>query len=140
MTPDDRHSEALEAELVADPEEKAHREAKNVLRQFDSAMEQIEFWTPLRPSAIMGSVTLAAMRPFIALLAGILALLRTVPTTLTRGALDLICPEVREKFTGKNTARIGSLSRWLPFSHRSSGPRVARVKRGENSRISAGLF
>jgi len=59
MTSDDRHSEALEAELVADPEEKAHREAKNVLRQFDSAVEQIEFWTQLertfklRPSAIM---------------------------------------------------------------------------------------
>ena len=65
MTSDDRHSEALEAELVADPEEKAHREAKNVLRQFDSAIEQIEFWTQpertfkLRPSAIMGLNRLA---------------------------------------------------------------------------------
>jgi len=65
MTSDDRHSEALEAELVADPEEKAHREAKNVLRQFDSAVEQIEFWTQpertfkLRPSAIMGLNRLA---------------------------------------------------------------------------------
>jgi Fic family protein len=65
MASDDRHSEALEAELVADPEEKAHREAKNVLRQFDSAIEQIEFWTQpehtfkLRPSAIMGLNRLA---------------------------------------------------------------------------------
>jgi hypothetical protein len=59
MASDDRHSEALEAELIADPEEKAHREAKNVLRQFDSAIEQIEFWTQpektfkLRPPAII---------------------------------------------------------------------------------------
>ncbi|HUA00233.1 MAG TPA: Fic family protein [Candidatus Aquilonibacter sp.] len=60
MAPEERHSEALEAELIADPEEKAHREARNVLRQFDSAVEQIEFWThpgqqtfKLRPSAIM---------------------------------------------------------------------------------------
>lgn len=59
MNADDRHSEALQAELIADPVEKARREARNVLRQFDSAIEQIEFWTQpekafkLRPSAIM---------------------------------------------------------------------------------------
>lgn len=29
MGSEDRHSEALEAELIADPKEKAHREAKN---------------------------------------------------------------------------------------------------------------
>jgi Fic family protein len=65
MGSDDRHSEALEAELIADPDEKARREARNVLRQFDSAIEQIEFWTQpertfkLRPSAIMSLNRLA---------------------------------------------------------------------------------
>jgi Fic family protein len=59
MSPEDRHSEALEAEVIADPDKKAHQEAKNGLRQFDSAIEQIEFWIQperpfkLRPSAIM---------------------------------------------------------------------------------------
>jgi Fic family protein len=59
MSPEDRHSEALEVELIADPEQKAHQEAKNVLRQFDVAIEQIEYWLQperpfkLRPSAIM---------------------------------------------------------------------------------------
>lgn len=60
MFPEDRHSEALEAELISDPDEKARQEAKNGLRQFDSAVEQIEYWLhperrfKLRPSAIMG--------------------------------------------------------------------------------------
>lgn len=59
MSPEDRHSDALEAELITDPDLKAHREAKNVLRQFDGAIEQIEYWLhperpfKLRPSAIM---------------------------------------------------------------------------------------
>jgi Fic family protein len=55
----DRHSEALEVELIADPDLKAQQEAKNGLRQFDTAIEQIEFWLQperpfkLRPSAIL---------------------------------------------------------------------------------------
>lgn len=59
MSPEDRHSDALEAELITDPDQKAHREAKNGLRQFDGAIEQIEYWLQperpfkLRPSAIM---------------------------------------------------------------------------------------
>jgi Fic family protein len=59
MPPEERHSEALEVELIADPDEKARQEAKNGLRQFDSAIEQIEYWLhperpfKLRPSAIM---------------------------------------------------------------------------------------
>src|SRR5690348_9288592 len=60
MESEDRRSEALEVELVADPEEKARREAKNGLRQFDDAVEQIEYWLQperrpfkLRPSAIL---------------------------------------------------------------------------------------
>lgn len=59
MALDDRHSEALEAELIADPDKKAHQEAKNVVRQFDLAIEIIESWFQpgkvfkLRPSIIM---------------------------------------------------------------------------------------
>lgn len=59
MSLDDRHSHALEVELITDPEEKAHREAKNGLRQFDQAVELIGYYTQpqrpfkLRPSMIM---------------------------------------------------------------------------------------
>lgn len=55
----DRHSRALEVELITDPTEKAKQEARNGLRQFDEVIEQIEFWLhperpfKLRPSAIL---------------------------------------------------------------------------------------
>jgi Fic family protein len=60
MSPDeDRHSRALEIELIADPTEKARQEARNGLRQFDEVIEQIQYWLQperpfkLRPSAIL---------------------------------------------------------------------------------------
>lgn len=59
MNAEDRHSKASEAELVTDPDEKARLEAKNGIRQFDLAIELIEYWLHpdrpfrLRPSAIM---------------------------------------------------------------------------------------
>ena len=59
MDSPDRHSDALQPEIITDPEEKARREARNGLRQFDRAIEQIEYWLQperpfrLRPSAIM---------------------------------------------------------------------------------------
>ncbi len=58
MESGNRHSEAFEAELVTDPDERARLEAKNGVRQFDLAVEQIEYWLQperpfkLRPSAI----------------------------------------------------------------------------------------
>ena len=59
MDAEDRHSEALEIELISDPVLKAQQEARNVLRQFDAAIEQIETCLQpdrpfkLRPSAIL---------------------------------------------------------------------------------------
>jgi Fic family protein len=44
MGSDERHSQAFEAELITDPDEIARQEAKNGLRQFDLAVEQIEYW------------------------------------------------------------------------------------------------
>ncbi len=55
----ERHSEALEAELIIDPTEKARKEARNGLRQFDEVIEQVEYWLHperkfrFRPSAIL---------------------------------------------------------------------------------------
>lgn len=61
MTGEDqeRRSEAIEAELINDPAEKASKEARNGLRQFDQVIEQIEYWLQpdrkfrFRPSAIL---------------------------------------------------------------------------------------
>jgi len=55
----DRHSKALEAELVTDPDEKARVEARNGLQQFDAVVELIDnFSDPerkfkLRPSQLL---------------------------------------------------------------------------------------
>lgn len=55
----DRHSKPIDVELITDPEERAHQEARNGLRQFDAVVEQIEYWVQpdrpfrLRPSAIL---------------------------------------------------------------------------------------
>jgi Fic family protein len=59
MDSEDRHSEAREVELVTDPELIARREAENGFRQFNAAIEQVEYWLHperpfrLRPSAIL---------------------------------------------------------------------------------------
>ncbi len=47
---EDRHSKALEAELIAEPDERAKREARNGLRQFDAVIELTEYFLqPERP-------------------------------------------------------------------------------------------
>jgi fido (protein-threonine AMPylation protein) len=56
----ERHSWALEVELISDPAERAKQEARNGLRQFDEVIERVEFWLQperpfrLRPSGILG--------------------------------------------------------------------------------------
>jgi Fic family protein len=63
MNPEDRHSEALEVELITDPDQKAAREAENVLRQFNTAIEQIEYsLQPDRPFKLRASAILALNR------------------------------------------------------------------------------
>lgn len=41
----DRHSQALEAELITDPDEKARVEARNGLQQVDAVVELIEYFS-----------------------------------------------------------------------------------------------
>lgn len=63
MGSEDRHSEALEVELITAPEQKAIQEAKNALRQFNTAIEQIEYWLqPHRPFKLRASAILALNR------------------------------------------------------------------------------
>src|SRR6516162_7466175 len=61
MSSDDqiRHSKALEAEIVSDPDEQARVEAANGVRQFDAIAEMIEYFSDpqkkfgLRPSHLL---------------------------------------------------------------------------------------
>lgn len=56
---EERHSQALQIELISDPAGRARQEAKNGLRQFDEVIEQVSYWLhpdrpfKLRPSAIL---------------------------------------------------------------------------------------
>lgn len=65
--PEDRHSKALEAELIADPIALAQREARNGLQQFDAVVEMIgNFLDPerpfkLRPSQLLHLHRIASM-------------------------------------------------------------------------------
>jgi hypothetical protein len=60
MDAEDRHSEALEVDLISDPAIKAQQEARNGLRQFDAAIEQIETWLqPERPFKLRASAILS---------------------------------------------------------------------------------
>jgi hypothetical protein len=55
----DRHSKALDAELIADPDERARVEARNGLEQFDAVIELIDYFSDpeqkfkLRPSQLL---------------------------------------------------------------------------------------
>ena len=57
--PEDRHSKALEAELISDPDALARQEARNGLRQFDAVMEMVDYFLQpekpfrLRPSHLL---------------------------------------------------------------------------------------
>jgi Fic family protein len=63
MDAEDRHSEALEVDLISDPAIKAQQEARNGLRQFDAAIEQIETWLqPERPFKLRASAILSLNR------------------------------------------------------------------------------
>ena len=54
-----RHSSALEADLITDPDEKAAQEARNGLRQIDAVAEIVESYTePARPFKLRLSVLL----------------------------------------------------------------------------------
>jgi len=64
MSPDEeRHSQALEADLIRDPDEKAHAEARNALKQFDTVVQAIEYWIhPERPFQLRPSLILKLNR------------------------------------------------------------------------------
>ena len=58
-TENERHSQAQTADIITDEEEKARREARNALKQFDTVTKLIEEWRQpdrtfkLRPSILL---------------------------------------------------------------------------------------
>jgi len=62
-TEEDRHSRAIEPELVSDADERAAREARNGLRQFDRVIELVDYFLdPDRPFKLRSSHLLTLHR------------------------------------------------------------------------------
>jgi hypothetical protein len=59
-----RHSKALDANLITDETERAKAEARNGLRQFERAMEMLDYWlaAPDRPFRLRISMILTPCR------------------------------------------------------------------------------
>lgn len=56
---DERHSEAQLADIIKDEDEKAQREARNALQQFDTVTKLIQEWCrPDRPFKLRSSTIL----------------------------------------------------------------------------------
>jgi Fic family protein len=63
MSDEERHSKALEIELISDPKQKARQEAENGLRQYDEVIEMIDYWLqPERPFKLRISAILTLHR------------------------------------------------------------------------------
>lgn len=63
MTDEERHSQALEVELITDPDEKARVEASNALKQFDEVASLLEtHLDPERPFKLRPSTILSIHR------------------------------------------------------------------------------
>jgi Fic family protein len=63
MWDEERHSKALEIELISDPEQKARQEAENGLRQYDEVFERINYsLQPERPFKLRLSAILSLHR------------------------------------------------------------------------------
>jgi Fic family protein len=129
MTPDkesQRHSRAIEVELITDPAEKARQEARNGLRQFDHVIEAIEYWLQperrpfkLRPSAIL-TLNRIALEGINAL-AGVL---RPTPVEimgskhapplphLVPELVESMCDYINENFEKKSPIHLSAYAMW----------------------------
>ena len=127
MSPEQqRHSRALEVELITDPAEKAKQEARNGLRQFDHVIEGIEYWLQperrlfrLRPSAIL-TLNRIALEGINAL-AGVLrpAPVEIVgskhappPPHLVAELLENMCDYINENFDKKSPIHLCAYAMW----------------------------
>jgi hypothetical protein len=101
MSDEERHSKALEIELISDPEERARQEAKNGLRQFDEVIERINYsLQPERPFKLRPSAILSLHRR---------ALKGSVPSQ--------VCPAPAESKSKEANTSLLELTLWLSFSN-----------------------
>lgn len=121
----ERHSEAEAAELIADPDERARREAANGLRQFDHVLELIEYsLDPERPfrlrlSTILGLNRIAlegihpnagGFRPAGVEIKG--SKHEPPPNYLLPSLLEELCDYVNENWDGQSAIQLAAYVMW----------------------------
>ena len=126
MTNGDRHSRAVEPQLIADPDEQARVEAANGLKQFDQVVEFVRSWTgpDARPFRLRPSMILALQRTALEGLSSYAGNFRPASVTIGQskhtppGAYQVaelvedMCDYVNENWHSKTAAHLASYVMW----------------------------
>lgn len=125
MTDEERHSQAFEPELIADPDERAAREARNGLRQFDRVIELVDYFLdPERPFRLRSSHLLTLHREALDGLSNYAGNFR--PAAIAIGgskhqpvgahqvpeAVEDLCDYVNENWTTKSAIHLAAYCLW----------------------------
>jgi Fic family protein len=121
-----RHSRAIQVELITDPSERARQEARNGLRQFDQVIEAIEYWLQpdrkpfrLRPSTILtlnrialeGINSLAGvLRPSPVEIVG--SKHSPPPPHLVPELVENMCDYINDQFEKKSPIHLSAYAMW----------------------------
>lgn len=122
---EERHSKAEIADLVSDPEEKARREARNGLRQFDLVLDFVESWLPPdRPFRLRLSTILQLHRTALDGLSSYAGNFRPgnieiggsghepKGAHLVPGLVEDLCDYVNDKWNEKSAIHLAAYSMW----------------------------
>jgi len=121
----ERYSVPLSADIITDPDELAKTEARNSLRQFDHAMEMVEYWLDperpfkLRPSVILRlqgialegiSAYAGVTRPAGIAIAG--SKHKPVDAFLVQQHLEELCDYVNDKWSTASPIHLAAYVMW----------------------------
>jgi Fic family protein len=121
-----RHSEAEAPDLIADPQARAEREARNALRQFDAAVQSIDDFLrqPERPFRLRPSLILSLHRAALDGLSSFAGLYRPagvkiggskhVPpgSHLVPGQVEELCDYVNDNWANASAIHLASYVMW----------------------------
>jgi len=125
MSTGDRHSQAVEPQLIDDPDEQARVEAANGLRQFDHVLNLIREWTdPGRTFKLRLSMILALHRTALQGLSSYAGNFRPATVTigqsrhtppdahLVAGLVEEMCDYVNDNWVSKTAAHLSAYVMW----------------------------
>jgi Fic family protein len=126
MNDGDRKSEAVEPQLISDPDEQARVEAANGLKQYDDVVQMVQEWTmpgrvfKLRPSMLLNlqrtalqglSSYAGTWRPGDVRIGGGSAH-KPPPAYMVPGLVEELCDYVNDNFTAKTDIHLAAYVMW----------------------------